>query len=226
MGKLKEILPGETFGSWTAEGRAPNSKGGSVCWNMACACGRMRQAVRGSDLRSGASTKCRRCCDDELRKRMTTHGHCRRGRRSPEHMAWIAARRRCENQNDRFWPDYGGRGIQMCPRWRKNFANFLADMGEKPPDKDCLDRYPNPDGNYEPGNCRWATWKESNGNKHNIVWIEFDGRRMIQSNWAREARMTSATFGYRRRAGWSIKRIMSTPIDASKKHPRHLVRSA
>jgi hypothetical protein len=68
---------------------------------------------------------------------------------------------RCNNQNFHQYKDYGGRGITVCERWRK-FENFLADMGE-PPEGMSLDRINN-DGNYEPGNCRWATKLEQRAN--------------------------------------------------------------
>ena len=90
------------------------------------------------------------------------HGHSKvhTGRaKSPEYSSWAAMIQRCQNRNDKkHWPLYGGRGIRVCKRWRV-FENFLADMGERLPNK-TLDRFPNPDGNYEPGNCRWATKEE------------------------------------------------------------------
>lgn len=70
---------------------------------------------------------------------------------------------RCTNQNRDNYSFYGGRGIKVCERWFV-FENFLADMGERPADT-TLDRYPDNDGNYEPGNCRWATLLEQAGNR-------------------------------------------------------------
>jgi hypothetical protein len=73
---------------------------------------------------------------------------------------------RCTNPNANKYPDYGGRGIQVCDRW-KSFVNFYADMGPKPEPKNLysIDRFPNNDGNYEPGNTRWATAIEQAANK-------------------------------------------------------------
>jgi hypothetical protein len=73
-----------------------------------------------------------------------------------------AMHRRCYNPNIPQYQDWGGRGIQVCDRWRRNFANFYADMGD-PPTNTSLDRIDN-DGNYEPSNCRWATRAEQMSN--------------------------------------------------------------
>jgi hypothetical protein len=78
---------------------------------------------------------------------------------TPEYVSWAGMNSRCTNPKVGSWPDYGGRGIKVCPRWRNKkdgFQNFLADMGPRPAGTS-IDRYPNNDGNYEPGNCRWAT---------------------------------------------------------------------
>ena len=84
--------------------------------------------------------------------------------RSPEYRAWIALRVRCWNVSNPDFKYYGGRGIKVCARWQYSFANFLADMGKRPTTKHSLDRINN-DGNYEPDNCRWATWTEQLRNR-------------------------------------------------------------
>src|SRR5271157_2808802 len=92
------------------------------------------------------------------RTTMTTHRHSVGRKTSPTYRSWTMMRVRCSDPKCDFWSDYGGRGIKVCARWDK-FENFLADMGERP-EGTSIDRWPDQDGNYEPGNCRWATAKE------------------------------------------------------------------
>ena len=92
------------------------------------------------------------------------HGATRGGKLTCTYNSWMSAKRRCTDQKYHKYSDYGGRGIRMCERWLHNFENFLADMSERPPRR-TLDRFPNPNGNYEPGNCRWATAKEQRDNR-------------------------------------------------------------
>jgi hypothetical protein len=93
-------------------------------------------------------------------------------RRMPEYYILNGMKQRCLNPKMPQWKDYGGRGIRVCERWITSFENFLADVGPRPPGKlkngmalYSIDRFPDNDGNYEPGNVRWATPKEQGANK-------------------------------------------------------------
>lgn len=91
------------------------------------------------------------------------HGHCAPGKNpSRTYVSWSRMKQRCQYAKHHIFHDYGGRGIRVCERWQE-FKNFLADMGERPDGK-TLDRK-DVDGNYEPGNCRWATRLEQERNK-------------------------------------------------------------
>lgn len=97
------------------------------------------------------------------------HGHAQAGRVSPTYVAWQNMLRRCRPGG----PDaylYHERGIGVCSRWRESFESFLADMGQKPEGLS-LDRTDN-DGNYEPGNCRWATPSEQMRNRRSVTVLE------------------------------------------------------
>lgn len=81
-----------------------------------------------------------------------------------EYTTWLSMKDRCLRTKNKKYKDYGGRGITVCERWRDSFENFLADMGRKPSANLSIDRINN-DGNYEPGNCRWATQLEQVRNR-------------------------------------------------------------
>lgn len=80
---------------------------------------------------------------------------------------------RCENPNVKDWKYYGGRGIKVCLEWRESFEVFLRDMGTRPSPSHSIDRI-EPDGNYEPGNCRWATPLQQRHNRGTVYHVRLD----------------------------------------------------
>lgn len=130
--------------------------------------------------------------------------------RTPEQGALINIIQRCTNPNNPQYSSYGGRGITVCDRWRHSFENFLADMGPRPSDKHSIDRIDN-DGNYEPGNCRWATQREQCRNKRSNRIIEFDGVRLPVVDWAERLGVPVEMLRGRIKQGWSDEAIIATP---------------
>ena len=111
----------------------------------------------------------------------TTHGHTVGGVISPTYHSWRDMRGRCGKSDHPKYPEYGGRGIKICYRWRK-FENFLADMGERPKGL-TLDRINN-DGHYSPVNCRWASQKQQNTNTRRVKLITVGGITDSQRGWS------------------------------------------
>lgn len=103
------------------------------------------------------------------------HGHKRNRKPSPEYRTWLGMKRRCYDAKYKDYPNWGGRGIRVCDEWNKDFTAFLRDMGLRPSIEHTIDRL-DPNKNYEPGNCRWATLQEQGAeNRRNIYQIEVHG---------------------------------------------------
>lgn len=115
------------------------------------------------------------------------------GTHTPEYSTWGSMKERCLNKDSKAYPDYGGRGITICDRWM-DFANFLEDMGTRPPGT-TIDRIDNNKGYYKE-NCRWATQREQCNNKRNNIIIEHNGERMSVSQW-------SIRLGFKRTFIWA-----------------------
>jgi len=131
-----------------------------------------------------------------------------------EYRAWQTMRLRCLNPENEAYPDYGGRGITVCDRWLESPRHFFEDMGPKPSPMHELDRINN-DGNYEPGNCRWATRKINDRNRRNNHWVEIAGERKTLAEWCELRRLPRSTVQKRLRAGWTPDRALSEPVGPS-----------
>lgn len=119
---------------------------------------------------------------------------------APEYMSWQSMKGRCLNPKDDAYQDYGGRGITIHMAWRRSFQAFLADMGPRPKGT-TLDRYPDNDGNYEPGNCRWATLSEQNKNTRRARRLTFNGETLSLVDWEKRVGVDAMTIERRQRAG-------------------------
>lgn len=151
---------GERFGRLLVVRRAECA--GRVRWECLCDCG-ATAIVLAESLQSGRTVSCG-CFMMERHKASDNKNSTHRLSNTPTWVSWSSMKMRCTWPKFRGFHRYGGRGIQVCDRWANSFENFLADMGERPPGT-TLDRFPNNDGNYEPGNCRWATHKEQSLNR-------------------------------------------------------------
>ncbi len=141
-----------------------------------CDCGK-RLTIIVSQLTKQHSCGCVR--NEQHRRRMTKHGLSR----SIEYVAWRAMISRCERSTDIGYPNYGGRGIKVCPKWRNKFAAFYKDLGPRPSPKHSLDRIDN-DGNYKPGNVRWAKRREQAYNRRSNHLVEYRGEKMpLKKAW-------------------------------------------
>ena len=158
-------LTGKRFGRLVVLHRDGSTPGRDAAWRCRCDCGEVR-TIRGQCLRSGHTKSCgclhREFSSERLPRLATKHGMARHGRVAGIYKSWQAMRERCKNPRHHAYANYGGRGITVCERW-ESFENFLADMGPRPEGL-TLDRIDN-EGNYEPGNCRWATRLQQRHNR-------------------------------------------------------------
>ena len=175
-GCLRRVdLTGLKFGKWTVIEKTGKDKNSRALWECKCDCGKT-VLVNGNALNRGVSKSCG-CSRKERAKGMginnQKHGHCisKDGKsiNSKTYNSWYSMTQRCRYIKQDSYSSYGGRGIIVCDKW-KDFSNFLRDMGERP-DGTSLDRI-NSDGNYEPSNCRWASFRKQTENRRKEIYIK------------------------------------------------------
>lgn len=186
MGRFID-LRGRRFGRLTAMYRGENTKYNDTTWVCICDCGNQK-TIRYSDLISGKTISCGCYKAEDTRQRMTTHGESH----TRLHDIWRGMIKRCEAPYASRYDLYGGRGIGVCAEWHtyENFVEWAKQSGYR--DDLSIDRI-DPNGNYCPENCRWATAKEQANNTSRNHYVEYDGKRYTISELAEIKKINAGT---------------------------------
>jgi len=196
-------MTGKVFGRWTVLSRSGSDKRGELLWLCRCSCGN-ESSLTGSSLRSGNSISCG--CYQAEHPSQKTHG----ASGTALYGTWKAMIRRCENKNTSAYDNYGGRGIEVCERWRHSFEDFLADMGPRP--KGYSIERKNNNGNYEPSNCRWAPPKDQANNTRSNRVLSIRGESKTLTQWSEKSGVGAGTIWKRLSLGWDAERAVFEPV--------------
>ncbi len=179
-------------------------------WTCLCECGTVK-AIQGQSLKSGHATSCGCHKSVVVRQRCTTHGCASHALgRTATYRCWASLKDRCLNPRSTGWKHYGARGISICERWMNSFENFLADMGESPVGL-TIERI-DPNGNYEPSNCRWATRKEQTRNTRRNRMVTLNGETLCLSAWIERLGLNHHTVAWRLSKGMSAEEALTIPV--------------
>ncbi len=204
----RPVLPGERFNRLTLVSLDHRDRDKKPYWLCQCDCGDTK-VIALRHLQSGGTKSCGCYHSDALRSR-ATHGHTTNGRKTSTYLSWREMFVRCYRKTSSEFKNYGARGITVCDRW-KTFEVFFSDMGEKPTPKHSIDRYPDNNGNYEPGNCRWATSTEQNRNRRSNRYVTAFGRTQLLTDWSKEFGIPMNRLGSRLDRGWEPERAITQP---------------
>lgn len=171
-------------------------------WWCRCDCGTVKR-IRGVALKTGFTRSCGCYKSEVTGRRRRSHADSN----SPEYRTWANMHQRCRCKSGPDFALYAARGIRVCERWH-NYALFLEDMGRKPTSSHSIDRI-DLNGNYDPGNCRWATLIEQANNKRNNLLITYRGRTQTLPMWCRELGISLAAIRSRIDRGWPLELAMS-----------------
>lgn len=204
MPKLINLL-GQKFGKLTVVAFHGQDAKGNSLWLCKCDCGNDYIGV-GAQIKRLHSKSCGCIQVSAAQEASRTHGMTG----TPTYQSWLNLKTRCLNPNREQWNDYGGRGITVCQRWLDSFEAFYADVGERPSVQHTIERK-DTNGNYEPGNCVWATRQEQNRNRRDNRKITVDGVTKCAAQWAEEKGINVETLVKRVQVGTSEKDLFDPP---------------
>lgn len=202
-------IRGKKYGKLLVLNLIPNTIGDS-CFDCLCDCGK-RVIVKGRNLKNGNTRSCG-CIKDNFEPPNKTHGMSR----TRLFRIWVGMKQRCENKNNPKYSIYGGRGIKVCDEWQEfiPFMEWAYCNGYN--EKLTIDRI-NPNGNYEPKNCRWSNLKEQANNTRSTVFLTYNGETKSASEWSEITKISSDTITRRKRSGWTDEECLTIPVETKKR---------
>lgn len=202
MGKFCN-LAGQKFGKLTIIKRAKN-RGHNTYWLCQCDCGNFKEA-EASNLKTGTTNSCG--CDKRKKQVLASTKHNQSKTRI--YRIWSGLKQRCNNKKSKTYKYYGGRGIKVCEKWQKNFEIFrdwaIQNGYQEGLTIDRID----PNGNYEPANCRWISNFEQQHNKRNNKFLTYNNQTYCISEWAKIIGINAQTLFKRFERGFSIERALT-----------------
>lgn len=180
----------------------------AVFWKVLCDCGNI-DIRRGCSLNQGLTQSCGCDFNERVSLGRRTHGHTVGNQVTGIYTSWAGMMDRCYREKATHFRIYGGRGIKVCEQWH-SFHGFVKDMGPTWEKGLEIDRFPNMNGNYEPGNVRWATDIQQARNTRLVKFIEHDGQKLGIGEWSERTGIPRGTIGKRLKKGLSPSAILST----------------
>ena len=214
-----EDLTGKKFNYLTVLELKRNNKT-KIQWLCQCDCGNT-VIVLASHLKNAHTKSCGCFRKNKLTKENPKYKHGKRHSRI--YSVWINMKTRCYNKNVKAYKNYGNRGIKVCNEWigkEKGFINFYNWAIQNGYRDDLTIERINVDGNYEPNNCRWGTYKQQNNNKRSNMYIEYNNEKHTLQEWSEilPIKISSNALRYRIVKGWGVEKSFNTPVYANERN--------
>lgn len=179
-----------------------------------CDCGTEKE-IDFNSIKGGKSTSCGCFNKEHARKLHTKHGMAmlEPNVRHPDYCIWMKMKSRCLNPNDKSYPNYGGRGITVCERWKRSFELFIADMGWRPNNRYSIERI-DYNGDYCPENCRWVHKSEQTKNTRRVKLIDYNGSKYCLTELCKILELPYSTMRHR-------VYDLNIPFEEAMKYPQH-----